>query len=160
MAKSNICEVLGNEYPLLIDGNNLTDYLESRVEQGVSLGELDIEAALLKIIFQWGVMPQPHRANKVQSAYEQVMRCNVHQLQSEDEPYLHQPDDAASVAQEDAAKDSLVDRILLLSQEGQSQRGIARLLNINQSTVSRTLKKRVTQSDARCNASDQKFIGT
>ena len=141
VAKSNICEVLGNEYPLLIDGNNLTDYLESRVEQGVSLGELDIEASLLKIIFQWGAMPQPHRANKVQSAYEQVMRCNVHQLFSETEPYQnnwHPPEMEKSDSKEN---DSLACRAHQLSQQGLSQREIARTLEISQSSVYRALKK-------------------
>ena len=142
-AKRNISEALGDEYPMLIDGNDLTDFFESRVEQGISLGELDIEASLLKIIFQWGATPQPHKANKVQFAYEQVMQCNVHQLQSEGEPYLHQTAEVASVDQTENSEDSLLSRILLLSQQGQSQREIASLLNINQSTVSRTLKKQV-----------------
>ena len=83
--------MLGNESPMLIDGNDLSKFFEHRVAQGVSLGELDIEASLLKILFQWGVMPLPQRANKVQFAYEQVMRCNLYQLKTEDEPYMHHP---------------------------------------------------------------------
>ena len=154
-AKNNICHVLGNEYPMLIDGNDLSKFFEQRVEQGVSPGELDIEASLLKIIFQWGAMPLPQRANKVQCAYEQVMRCNVHQLKAEDEPYMHQLDAPASARvetdqadKEESEKDPMMDRILLLSGQGHSQREIASLLNINQSTVSRTLKRRENPGDA------------
>ena len=68
---------------------------------------------------------------------------------------MHQFDAPASatvetdeVDKEGSEKDSMMDRILLLSGRGHSQQEIASLLNINQSTVSRTLKRRESQDDA------------
>ncbi|MCW7552849.1 hypothetical protein NX722_09375 [Endozoicomonas gorgoniicola] len=140
-AKNNICHVLGNEYPMLIDGNDLSKFFEQRVEQGVSLGELDIEASLLKIIFQWGPMPQPHRANKVQGAYEQVMRCNVHQLSASEEPYPNVFSAQEVEEVEITEGDSLAARAHQLSLQGMSQREIARVLETSQPSIYRALKK-------------------
>ena len=140
-AKSNIGQVFGDEYPMLIDGNDLTDYFEQRVEQGIGLGELDIEASLLKIIFQWGAMPQPHRANKVQGAYEQVMRCNVHQLSASEEPYPNVFSVQEVEEVERTEGDSLAARAHQLSLQGMSQREIARVLETSQPSIYRALKK-------------------
>ena len=140
-AKNNICHVLGNEYPMLIDGNDLSKFFEQRVEQGVSPGELDIEASLLKIIFQWGPMPQPHRANKVQGAYEQVMRCNVHQLSASEEPYPNVFSAQEVEEVEITEGDSLAARAHQLSLQGMSQREIARVLETSQPSIYRALKK-------------------
>ncbi|MET4819891.1 helix-turn-helix domain-containing protein [Endozoicomonas lisbonensis] len=143
-AKRNISEALGDEYPMLIDGNDLTDFFESRVEQGISLGELDIEASLLKIIFQWGATPQPHKANKVQFAFEQVVQCNVHQLPAAEEPYRNErfcPEDVETEDSDSTESDSLTVRAYQLSLQGLSQREIAKALEISQSSVYRALKK-------------------
>ena len=148
IAKSNIISLLGNEYLLLIDGSDLTDFFEMRVSQGISLGELEIEASLLKIFFQWGLSPKIHTANKVKAAYEQVVRCNMHQLQSEAEPYLHHTSKTSSAGHCDTSEGSILDKIQVLLQEGHSQREIATLLKVNQSTVSRKLKNKERRCDA------------
>ncbi len=43
---------LGNEFPFVMDGSDLQEYFEKRVEQEASQDELAVESLLLKMFFQ------------------------------------------------------------------------------------------------------------
>ncbi len=142
-ARYNICEMIGTQYPLLIDRTDLNEFFEHRIQQGASLAEIDIEASLLKIIFQWGAIRQPHKANKVQYAYEELSRSNKSLTSVQTEPYENNLIKKNYEHEElyTVDKNSIENHIQALASEGLSQRQIAKTLNISQSSVFRALKK-------------------
>lgn len=127
---------LGNELPFIMDGADLQEYFEKRIEQEASQDELAVESLLLKMFFQWCAADGSNMSNKVQIALDTAlmniktnMFLNSHRLYVDME-FTESKEEHTLKAHQ-------------LSQQGFSQREIAKRLEISQAKVHRLLQKEV-----------------
>ena len=125
---------LGTDYPFVMDATDLNDYYQQRIQEHSSHEELAAETLLLKLFFQWCGEEGSNVSNKVQTSFDKIIYENNKELAVKKYPYMNS---VLLPNTETVDRDS---EIRKLQVDGLTQKEIAKVLGVNQSTVSRALR--------------------
>ena len=140
-AENFLKEHLGNQYPFVMDASDLQEYFEQRIADQGSYEETAAETLLLKLFFQWTSEEGGNSSNKVQVAFDKMIYENPEHFKLRRLPYI-------DVIESDSPESPIEnntrlrdEKIRQLHGDDLNQKEIAAMLGINQSTVSRVLRR-------------------